>query len=146
MADIDGVLNCASTRVHVPGTRYIGLDSILVKRFKNIIKRTGASIVISSTWRKYPEFMSHLKTKLGKKISEKIIDQTPILSLQGSRPRSDEIDAWLAEHPEVDNFIVIDDLSGEGLEKYGERFIHTSELLGITEDDMKKSIKLLMEK
>ena len=50
--DIDGVLNCKST----PNPRkfpYI-VDPKLLKRFKRLLQRTGAKVVLSSTWRYDP--------------------------------------------------------------------------------------------
>jgi len=140
--DADGVLNCDSTRTLIPGTRFIGLDADMIKRLKSIIKRTGASIVMSSTWRKHPECMEYLKKELGKKVSDKIIGYTPVLQWE---PRWKEIDAWMARHPEVSSFIVLDDLEFEGLEKYGERFVLTHWISGLTDELTEKCIKLLGE-
>src|SRR5690348_10404441 len=50
--DIDGVLNSAST----PNPRkfpYI-VDDRLLARFKELVRRTGATVVLSSTWRVDP--------------------------------------------------------------------------------------------
>jgi HAD domain in Swiss Army Knife RNA repair proteins len=50
--DIDGVLNCKKT----PNPRrlpYI-VDRRLLSRFKRLIDRTGAKVVLSSTWRYDP--------------------------------------------------------------------------------------------
>src|SRR5689334_14670437 len=47
--DIDGVLNCSKT----PNPRdfpYI-VDKKLLARFKKLLERTGARVVLSSTWR-----------------------------------------------------------------------------------------------
>ena len=50
--DIDGVLNCHKT----PNPRkfpYV-IDDGLLARFRQLIERTGASVVLSSTWRYDP--------------------------------------------------------------------------------------------
>ena len=50
--DIDGVLNCKST----PNPRkfpYI-VDPALLARFKGLLDRTGAEVVLLSTWRHDP--------------------------------------------------------------------------------------------
>jgi hypothetical protein len=50
--DIDGVLNCKKT----PNPRklpYI-IDPKLLKRFEGLLERTGAKVVLSSTWRHDP--------------------------------------------------------------------------------------------
>ncbi|MGC2316150.1 MAG: HAD domain-containing protein, partial [Bradyrhizobium sp.] len=50
--DIDGVLNCEKT----PNPRkfpYI-VDAALLARLRQLLERTGASVVLSSTWRYDP--------------------------------------------------------------------------------------------
>lgn len=49
--DIDGVLNYEGyERFTRMGTRFV--DPVLIKRLKKIIDRTGAKVVLSSTWRR----------------------------------------------------------------------------------------------
>ena len=49
--DIDGVLNYEGyERFTRSGTRFV--DPVLIKRLKKIIDRTGAKVVLSSTWRR----------------------------------------------------------------------------------------------
>lgn len=50
--DIDGVLNCEKTP-NPRKLRYI-VDPKLLKRFERLIERTGAKVVLSSTWRYDP--------------------------------------------------------------------------------------------
>ena len=48
--DIDGVLNCDTTKARSP-SGYIGVSDKLIKRLKKIVDDTGAKIVLSSDWR-----------------------------------------------------------------------------------------------
>jgi hypothetical protein len=101
--DIDGVLNCRKT----PNPRkfpYI-IDDGLLARFRQLLERTGASVVLSSTWRYDPAGIFSAK-----RYGVPFIDITPDM-LGGAR--SKEIVAWLWNHPEVTRYAVIDDEDDE---------------------------------
>jgi HAD domain in Swiss Army Knife RNA repair proteins len=101
--DIDGVLNCKST----PNPRkfpYI-VDPVLLERFRRLVARTHAQVILSSTWRYDPAGVFSAQY-LGLTFS----DITPDLP---DRPRRDEILTWLAERPDVDRYVVIDDEDDE---------------------------------
>jgi hypothetical protein len=101
--DIDGVLNCAKT----PNPRkfpYI-VDRKLLARFKKLVDRTGAKVVLSSTWRCDPVGLFAAKHW-----------GVPFIDVCPDRPRSPrrrEITSWLADHPKVTRFAVIDDEDDE---------------------------------
>ena len=101
--DIDGVLNCKET----PNPRkfpYV-VDKGLLARFRRLIDRTGAKLVLSSTWRYDPAGVFSAKHW-----GIPFMDLTPDLP---KRPRRDEILAWLKKHPTVTRFVVIDDEDDE---------------------------------
>jgi hypothetical protein len=101
--DIDGVLNSANT----PNPRkfpYI-VDPKLLKRFKRLLQRTGAKVVLSSTWRYDPAGIFSAKHW-----GIPFIDVIPDMP---KRPRRDEVLAWLKAHPKVKRFVVIDDEDDE---------------------------------
>jgi len=101
--DIDGVLNCRNT----PNPRdlpYI-VDEELLARLRRLLDRTGASVVLSSTWRYDPAGIYSAKH-----YGVPFIDVIPDLPHE---PRCKEILAWLRDHPEVDRLIVIDDEDDE---------------------------------
>lgn len=101
--DIDGVLNCKST----PNPRkfpYI-VDLGLLERFKGLIDRTGAQVVLLSTWRHDPAGLFSAK-HWGVPFADVIPDMPKC-------PRRDEVLAWLADHPEVTRFAIIDDEDDE---------------------------------
>jgi hypothetical protein len=50
--DIDGVLNCSKT--NNPRKLPYVIDPKLLKRLKRLLRRTGAKVVLSSTWRYDP--------------------------------------------------------------------------------------------
>lgn len=105
--DIDGVLNCKKT----PNPRkfpYI-VDPKLLRRFDRLLKRTGAKVVLSSTWRLDPAGLFSAK-HLGVPFSDVCPD------MPGS-PRCDEVEAWLSRHPQVMRFAIIDD-EDDDLDKF----------------------------
>jgi hypothetical protein len=101
--DIDGVLNCKKT----PNPRkfpYV-IDSELLVRFRRLLERTGASVVLSSTWRYDPAGIFSAKH-----YGVPFIDVTPDMP---GEPRCKEILEWLRSKPEVTRYAVIDDEDDE---------------------------------
>jgi hypothetical protein len=68
-----------------------------------IIKETGAEIVVSSSWRLDGE--NRLNSLFKHFGLPRIYSITPCLNTE----RGIEIDAWLAAHPEVDGYVILDD-------------------------------------
>ena len=101
--DIDGVLNCSKT----PNPRKLPyvVDRTLLKRFKRLLERTGAKVVLSSTWRYDPAGLFSAKHW-----GIPFIDVIPDMPKQ---PRCKEILAWLKGRPRVNRFVVIDDEDDE---------------------------------
>jgi hypothetical protein len=140
--DVDGVLNNAKTtqRFYCRGCRFISVDPELLDLFKKILDATDAKIVVSSTWRLDEESMTHLEKMMGRKMSSKIIGQTPSLHF-----RKDEINRWFANNKNitVESFVVLDDARDQGLQDFGENFVQTNEYEGLTEELVDKCIKIL---
>lgn len=101
--DIDGVLNCRKT----PNPRKLPyvVDPKLLRRFKRLLERTGAKVVLSSTWRYDPAGLFSARHW-----GIPFIDVTPDMP---KRPRCREILAWLQAHPKVKRYAVIDDEDDE---------------------------------
>ena len=104
--DIDGVLNCKQTR-NPRKLPYVA-DPKLVRRFKRLLERTGAKAVLSSTWRYDPAGLFSAK-----RAGIPFIGITPDMP---ERPRRDEVLAWLADHPRVKRYAIIDD-EDDGLDE-----------------------------
>jgi len=109
--DIDGVLNTLALCSQPGGREHF--SPVAVMALKEILKRTRAKIVISSSWR---EDIAHRipvafqKNGLGEVVGC-IISHTPVLlEADPESRRADEIDAWLHQNPCFrSNFLVIDD-------------------------------------
>jgi hypothetical protein len=98
-----------------------------------------AKIVVSSTWRlnnDVPVLKEILKPF--KLITDAIIDVTPNIRIT---PRGAEIQAWLDKHPEVTEFVILDDDSD--MLHLTDHFVHTSGLHGFLFGDMLKALKIL---
>ena len=148
--DIDGVLNSnAYDRVR-DKTKQTNIDETRIPFVKQIVDRTGAVIVLSSTWRMYWNsdrakcdddglYMIDLFAKYG----VEIYDKTPDLGHFADRP--DEIKQYLDElGEEVDSFVIIDDYM-YGWGELGSRFVKTEpyRTLGIDEDTVERAVKIL---
>jgi hypothetical protein len=111
-----------------------------------IIARTGAKVVVSSSWRRaydLHELQAFLRCH-GLKDSD-VIDITPTdLHLNkelGYIPRGLEIRTWLDAHPEVTAFVVLDDESDmDGVE---EQFVQTNMDVGITQENVDQAVAIL---
>jgi hypothetical protein len=101
--DIDGVLNCDKT----PNPRkfpYV-VDKKLLLRFNGLLKRTNAKVVLSSSWRCDP-----IGLLAAKHWGVPFIDVCPDMP---KSPRGKEMVKWLADHPKVTRFAIIDDEDDE---------------------------------
>lgn len=113
-----------------------------IKILKEIIDRTDAKVVLSSTWRigwKHLDMglndtwaindFIELRDKLLEHGIE-LYDKTPIFD-KFMRRRGEEIQAWLDYHKGVDGYVIIDDLSGKWLRPCSSHLLQTSEMKGL---------------
>ena len=101
--DIDGVLNCKKT----PNPRkfpYI-VDKRLLARLRRLLDRTGAKVVLSSSWRTDPVGLFAAKYW-----GIPFMDVCPDMPRS---PRRTEVLKWLARHPKVTRYAIIDDEDDE---------------------------------
>jgi len=130
--DIDGVLNNFSSYTNKTTVVW---ESDCVERLNKIVEKTGAKIVISSTWRFSRRHIDAYTNDMG--IKGEIIDKTP-RSTFFSACRGDEILEWINEHKEVEKFVILDDDSDMGdLFKY---LIQINPEFGLTDSDVEKVI------
>jgi hypothetical protein len=137
--DIDGVCNCSSTTDRLG--RYTGIDQDKVDLLKDIVDKTDAYIVVSSTWRIHKEFMEYLEKRLGEDLWKRYLGDT-INILYGTR--FEEIDDWLSKN-KVDNFIVLDDDHIDSLINFDKHFVQTWFADGLTREIADKCILKLNE-
>jgi len=143
--DIDGVLSSLASQSQpkveiswaIPEERLVeDFDPDCIARLITIVKQTGASIVISSSWRKLFEkqtLVNHFK-KYG---IDCIVDMTPDLK----QHRGLEIQAWLNEHKDIEKFAILDD--DNDMFHLAPYLIKTNWKYGLTEDNANKVIEML---
>jgi hypothetical protein len=126
--DVDGVLN-----MHGSGGLYT-LNKKRLRLLDKIVKETDAKVVVSSTWRIDYQHMRKLRNCLGYR-GIKIVGVTDQLgkSASGERYyRGHEIQKWLDEHPEVNNYVILDDDS-DMLDSQLRNFVQTDGKIGLTD-------------
>jgi len=90
------------------------------------------------------EVSYHLKD-FGMKVYSKTID----LRRNTAKARAQEIYMWLKQHPEVDSWLVLDDLNllkysnEQHLQILSNNFVRTNPLVGLTRDDLRPCLQIL---
>ena len=109
--DIDGVLNYAKTEARAP-CGCIGIAEPSVRNLKKIIDKTGAKIVLTSTWKDEWDIDMDKCTPTGIYLDKKmkrhgihILDKTK----DDTQNRGEGIRNWLMKHDNVQTWIVLDD-------------------------------------
>ena len=159
--DVDGVLNSIDDLMEYREKNSINgsilYDDISDKRLellKQLVDKTNAKIVISSSWRMpwlrngRPKILNPegLFYKLTKRLSDynlTYIDVTPHLYDKDIRYyRGDEIRTWLLEHPEVETFVILDD-EDDMCEFTETNLVKTTYQHGLLQVHVDKAIKIL---
>ena len=147
--DIDGVMNSEDWYRFIEDTgldksqginrdidyRGLDIDYRAVKLLKLYIETHDIHIVISSSWRDITLKQTLLALAETPMIDviDRIIGQTPH---RYNGIRGKEIEMWLADHPEVDEFYIIDDDDFDIHQK--DRLIKTDYMHGLTQEDLDK--------
>lgn len=127
--DCDGVLNGIRNWPENSGRDWV--DPKAVTRLNDITKRTGATLVISSTWRRFWDVRTILK-RAG--VTGQIVGETPYLPGQ---ERGAEIKAWLDDN-RVDSYIILDDDSDMG--ELVEHLVQTDWDLGLQDRHVETAV------
>jgi hypothetical protein len=138
--DIDGVINSYRTAHAMDGFPFdttpeslIKFDLTAIKLIQRICEDGDIKIVLSSTWRIHGDYK-----QIGEDLRLPIIDATPI---KLSSNRGEEIQMWLDVHPEVIQYIIVDDDS-DMLPKQQKRFVKTTMADGLQFHHYQKIRKL----
>jgi len=115
-----------------------------------IVLGTGASIVLSSTWRTQARSRQAVVEFLKQRRLPVFIDQTRDLSAEMNRhvPREVEICEWIDRHPEVLHWIAIDDMdlysdNTECARRLRGHFVHTNSNTGLIPKDKDEALRLI---
>ncbi len=134
------------------------IDCHAVSVLKHVIDQTDAVIVLSSGWRFWfdndmepQEENSRNLYDILNEFGLRLFSKTPDFSTEDIRlnktfsyVKASEIKAWLNEHPQVEGYIVLDDLDLWDEEINSHRVMIDGKF-GLTEDDAKCAIDRLNE-
>lgn len=107
--DIDGVANSEASmrrqyRLNGNKPSMLAIDPEMAFMVGKIILQTQCVLVISSSWRNWPDGLSEIKEK----IYPDIYGVTPNLR---SGFRGEEIESYIKDHPEITHYAILDDES-----------------------------------
>lgn len=140
--DIDGVLNSDTFYLNRPKEiKHLPyplseFDPACVARLNRILDETKARLVVSSSWR-HDTFINRVLERAG--IKTKVWDITPYGM---GKPRGHEIKKFLSEHPNIENYVILDDVANM-LPEQQSHFVQTKYYYGLTDEDMEKAINIL---
>lgn len=149
--DIDGVL-CTPLSVRLnwlfrrPMERPF-FDPIALGLLRRLVRRTGARVVLSSSWRYSFEdddpFMQAIRDHFYRTLETNgtpVWDLAPILG----RSKGEEIAAWLEQHPGA-GFVILDDRPDEftGTPALKARLVEVDSMRGLRRRDFRQALDLL---
>lgn len=132
---MDGVMNRSTTKYF---GRLGAVEPELVKRFNDILEKTGAKFVSSSSWRKWPQ-CGNILLAAGLNI-DYLIGVTP--DLNGLVSRGTEIKQFLDTVPDIARYCILDDNGDFLLEQ---KLFRADPLIGLTQEMADDVIKYLNE-
>ncbi len=146
--DFDGVMNSVGSMIYNNRMKLLGLsdtpthesfDPIASSNLQYILEElSDVQIVVSSTWRKYKNLEALKKIfETNRILPDRMIGTTPVDS---DRYRGKEIHMYLKDHPEVTEFVIIDD--DTDMEPYMDRLVKTDCRNGLTFTDAEKVIEM----
>ncbi|MDC3959881.1 HAD domain-containing protein [Polyangium jinanense] len=149
--DFDGVLNHYLMLLNEPSEQRKRFSQPAVERLNAIVKRTGARVVVSSSWREWNS-VDALRTLLAEEgFVGEVLDHTPILHPRTARlpdpnpgqTRCMEIMQWIDARPErPESFVALDDLDLEWLAAY---HVKTESDTGLLDAHVEMAIDILGE-
>ena len=148
--DIDGVLNCEGSRSRCAG--YRGIDDKKAENLAQIVRATGAKIVLISTWKDgwrktdkaHQGILANYLDKKLKKQGLVVFDKTRDFYGEECFSRGEGISDYLESHA-VENYVILDDYQFDydscGLT---ENYVKTDNYNGgLTEELAEKAIGIL---
>lgn len=147
--DFDGVMD-TSYYDHIlskegkPGNDEYGtvFAPYCVQNLKRIIDKTGADIVVSSSWKYLMSYQDFLNMWNDRGLPGFVTDVTP--NPIDRRNRGDEIDAWIEECRTECQYVIIDDLEANNFNKHQiPHLLIVNTFFGLDEDTAERAIQIL---
>lgn len=137
--DIDGVLNTIRTAIMEPEGLANSLEPDNIEVLNEIVRETGAAIVISSSWRLDCSLAELREGFAAAGAVIDIIDMTP--DLDGA-PRGHEVAAWIAAQPEpLSHYVILDD--DHDMPDHPGKLVKISAWTGLHDDHVPRVLALL---
>lgn len=143
--DFDGVLNNFAF-LRTGGAGIHELDPMAIARLNTLVLRSGAKVVVSSTWRLRFSLdeLRNILSKYG--FQGEIVGTTPHLPAAVAmgdllEARSHEIQMWLRNaREEIESYVVLDDLYLEGCAAF---LVQTDFELGLLDQHVEDALSIL---
>ena len=141
--DIDGVLNSKFFYKYIfrheeGGSR---LDPYCVILVKKLVDEFSLKIVISSTWR--DGAVERLSKELNQNDLVNHLHEDWLTPVVRPACRGKEIDLWLESHPEVSEYLILDD-NHNLFDHHLDRFVQTSAFMGMVQESYHQARNLLL--
>ena len=135
--DFDGVLNC-DVSVCQLGTRYKFWPAS-IKALNELLERSGARIVISSTWREHWTLSENAASlERAGVLPGRVVGKTSVCDGE----RGIEIDSWLKSVPyPVESFVILDDKNDMAM--HVQRLVLVDPKTGLSAKEARQAIELL---
>lgn len=144
--DVDGVLNSGEgLKQHINKNGFNGIleyskiEDKPLKLLQEIIEKTSAKIVMSSSWKNSKRLYEKSERRL-RDCGMEIYDITPSIGIENRKGY--EIKRWLDDN-EVENFVILDDEADMYLYADSKQFIRTTYKHGLTEELKNRAIEVL---
>ncbi len=152
--DIDGVLVTRNSikyqYLNFPNDTDIQFGKKAVKNLNKLIRLTKARIVISSTWRLFHSLEELQNIFKKQDIKGEIISTTSVekATIEEDIPRGQKIADWLEQHPEIKQYVIIDDdVQADCIQFHPYNCVETSYKRGFApEDKFNEALAILNEK
>ncbi len=113
-------------------------DPQAVQWVSELCEKYGYDIVVTSTWRKYPECFDCLRNA-GLRESVRILGATAlpkrINGVKIKKTRGEEITEYLREHPEIERYLILDDRDDMG--EHADRLVRCDRERGFGEAEFR---------
>ncbi len=118
----------------------------LISKIKEVAE---LKIVLSSSWRLTVDLTRDFQLQNVETLkevfalhsfSQDIVDRTPYFP---SHSRASEIEVWLRDHPEISNFIILDDVDLDFSKRYSDRFIYVNPNRLLNDTHVQKALSIL---
>jgi hypothetical protein len=152
--DVDGVLvttrclveepSLSDPSVLYPPSFTTPLERACLVQLATLVRCSQCRIVLTSTWRNYPDMLSALKFALGQYgLLDALVGATP-----RAKDRGAEVVAWLTANPHGPRFVILEDsqdhiasfIAAPALRK---RYVQTIPLHGLTQDKVDEALAVL---